>query len=173
VEDEKGLDPLATRGTPELLSQYGRILTILRERGITRTEDSPVGGYAEHLASLAFGLTLTANSKNGYDGIDAEGARYQVKGRRMTRWNRSRQLSAFRGLAEGQPAPFDLLAGILFNADMSVMRAALVPLATVRQLSKLQAHVNGWRFMLRDSVWDLFGVVDVTEEIRGAVLLDR
>jgi hypothetical protein len=154
--------------TPELLAQYGAILTILRERGITRTEDSPVGGYAEYLAALAFGLDPTKNSAVGYDGTDARGGRYQVKGRRITRWSRSRQVSAIRGLGEGLPDPFDLLVGILFNADMSVMRAALVPVSVVRANSKLQAHVNGWRFYLRDALWSLQGVREVTDEIRAA-----
>jgi hypothetical protein len=154
--------------TPELLAQYGRILTILRQRGITRTEDSPVGGYAEYLASIAFGLKLTDNSAIGYDGVDAAGVRYQVKGRRITASNQARQVSAIRGLGEGLPDPFDLLVGILFNADMSVMRAALIPLAVVRDNAKLQRHVNGWRFHLRDGVWSMPGVRDVTDEVRAA-----
>ncbi|NJD28915.1 MAG: hypothetical protein FIA92_11535 [Chloroflexi bacterium] len=162
------VSPLADVPTPELLAIYGQILTILRERGITRTEDSPVGGYAEYLASIAFGLELTTNSAIGYDGIDAEGIRYQVKGRRITRWNPSRQVSAIRGLGDEHVEPFNLLVGILFNADMSVMRAALVPVAVVRAQSKLQAHVNGWRFHLRDAVWAISGVRDVTDEIREA-----
>lgn len=159
--------------TPELLAQYGQILTILRERGITRTEDSPVGGYAEYLAKLAFGLELTTNSAIGHDGIDAAGVRYQVKGRRITVWSRARQVSAIRGLGEGLPDPFDFLVGILFNADMSVMRAALVPLAVVRAHSRLQPHVNGWRFHLRDAIWSETGVRDVTDEIRIAVAPSR
>ena len=60
-------DPLSEVATPQLMEQYGRILTILRERGITRTEDSPVGGYAEYLVAKAFHLTLAPNSGIGYD----------------------------------------------------------------------------------------------------------
>lgn len=157
--------PFAGMTTSEILRMYGQILTTLRERGITRTEDSPVGGYAEHLARRAFGLTLETNSKAGYDGKDEWGARYQVKGRRITRWNSSRQLSAIRGLADGQPDPFDWLLGILFHEDMSVMRAALVPAGVVRSQSRFQAHVNGSRFHLRDAVWSVPGVLDVTEDV--------
>ena len=166
---DTSLDGLST---PELLTHYGEILTILRERGVTRTEDSPVGGYAEYLASLAFGLKLSTNSAIGHDGVDAARVRYQVKGRRITRWNPSRQVSAIRGLGPGVPDPFDFLIGILFNADMSVMRAALVPLANVRAHSKLQPHVNGWRFHLRDAIWSEPGVQDVTDAIRTAAAAD-
>lgn len=163
-----GRSPLVDLPTPELLAHYGTILTVLRERGITRTEDSPVGGYAEHLAARAFGLTLTTNSAIGYDGVDAVGVRYQVKGRRMTKWNASRQMSAIRGLGEGLPDPFDWLVGILFAADMSVMRAALVPLEVVRAQATFQPHVNGSRFHLRDAMWSLPRVRDVTDEIKAA-----
>lgn len=163
-----GADPrLASLSTPELLALYGSILTVLRERGITRSENSPVGDYAEHLASVAFGLTLINNSAVGYDGVDAHGVRYQVKGRRITRWNRSRQLSAIRGLAADH-APFDMLLGILFDGEFRVWRAALVPLSVVRLRAKRQEHVNAWRLMLTEPVWALPGVADVTDRVRAA-----
>lgn len=165
---EQRSDPgLAASSTPELLALYGSILTVLRERGITRSENSPVGDYAEHLASVAFGLTLVNNSAIGYDGVDADGLRYQVKGRRITRWNPSRQLSAIRGLgASGDP--FDLLLGILFDGEFRVWRAAVVPLSVVKLRAKRQEHVNAWRLMLTEPVWALPGVTDVTERVRAA-----
>lgn len=172
LPDEGAKPPLAELSTPRLLAQYGEILAILRARGITRTEDSPVGGYAEHLAARAFGLSLNGNSSSGYDGLDDAGIRYQVKGRRITRWNPSRQLSAIRGLGEGSPDPFDQLIGILFNGDFTILRAAMVPLGVVRSQARLQAHVNGWRFMLTDAIWTLPGVRDVTKEIATACLSD-
>jgi hypothetical protein len=165
---EQRSDPgLAASSTPELLALYGSILTVLRERGVTRSENSPVGDYAEHLASIAFGLTLVNNSAIGYDGVDADGLRYQVKGRRITRWNPSRQLSAIRGLgASGDP--FDLLLGILFDGEFRVWRAAVVPLSVVKLRAKRQEHVNAWRLMLTEPVWALPGVTDVTERVRAA-----
>jgi hypothetical protein len=161
-------DPrLAASSTAELLALYGSILTVLRERGITRSENSPVGDYAEHLASIAFGLTLVNNSSIGYDGVDADGVRYQVKGRRITRRNPSRQLSAIRGLAtEGDP--FDVLLGILFDGEFRIWRAALVPLSVVKLRAKRQEHVNAWRLMLTEPVWTLPGVTDVTKRVRAA-----
>lgn len=168
IKSDDARAALTSMSTPDLLSYYGQILLVLRQRGITRTEDSPVGGYAEWLAARAFGLTLTANSASGLDGTDADGWRYQVKGRRITPANPSRQLSAIRGLRADGAEPFDWLCGVLFNADMTVMRAALVPVEIVRSHSRFQAHVNGSRFYLRDSVWELPNVRDVTDEIRAA-----
>ena len=165
-------NPLAGSSTSELLRLYGSILTALRTRGIDRSENSPVGDYAEHLASRAFDLTLTTNSAIGYDGVDAAGVRYQVKGRRITPWNRSRQLGAIRGLGPTSSDPFDVLVGVLFNGDFTVLRAALIPVSVVRTNAKAQPHVNGWRLMLTDGVWLLPDVVDATEQVRAAAAQD-
>jgi hypothetical protein len=48
----------------------------------------------------------------------------QIKGRQITRFNGSRQLSAIRNLAG---AHSDFLAGVLLSQDYSVMRGALIP----------------------------------------------
>ena len=163
---------LIASSTAELLAQYGSILSVLRDRGIVRSENSPVGDYAEYLAAHAFALTLVGSSARGYDGVDDSGVRCQVKGRRITRWNSSRQLSTIRGLDSEDGDPFDLLAGILFDDQFMVTRAALVPVAIVRARATLQTHVNGWRFMLAEALWDVPGVVDVTERIRAVVPID-
>lgn len=168
---EKSGPVLAAATTPELLRLYGGILSELRQRGVSRSENSPVGDHAEHLAARAFGLTLVSNSSIGYDGVDAAGTRYQVKGRRITRWNPSRQLSALRGL-RGATDPFDMLLGILFDAEMAVARAALIPISVVRPRAAWQEHVHGSRFMLTDAVWALPEVADVTESIRAAAAHD-
>ena len=153
---------LDRRETEELLALYGGILSELRAREVIRSENSPVGDYAEYLAAIAFRLSLAANSSIGYDGVDPQGVRYQVKARRITRWSRSRQLGSIRGL--GRPTdPFDVLLGVLFNPDLSVQRAARIPVDVVRHFSKHQPYVNAWRFMLSDSVWLAEGVEDVTE----------
>jgi hypothetical protein len=114
-----------------------------------------------------------SNSSIGYDGVDTAGVRYQVKGRRITRWNPSRQVSAIRGLPPGAADPFDLLAGILFEGDMSVRRAALIPIAVIRLRVARQDHVNAWRFMLTDAIWTVPGVVDVTERVRAAAEMEN
>ena len=157
------MDTTAT--TAELLASYGAILTALRERGVIRTENSPVGDVAEWLAARAFGLELAANSGVGWDGRDAAGVRYQIKSRRITRWSSSRQLGTMRGL-DGDP--FDVLLGVLFDEQCAVTRAALIPIAIVRTLARRSDHVNGSSLMLRDSVWLLPGVVDVTDRLRAA-----
>ena len=78
--------------------------------------------------------TLNTSSTAGYDGIDPQGQKIEVKCRRLTRYNNSHQLSAIRNL---EKAHFDFLAGVLFNEDFSVMRAALIPSQVVKDTPPL------------------------------------
>ena len=52
------------------------------------------------------------NSTAGYDAKDRAGVRYQIKARRLTQHNPSRQLSAIRNIDD---KPFDILAGLLVS----------------------------------------------------------
>ncbi len=66
--------------------------------------------------------------------------------------------------------PFDFVAGILFNADYSVMRAAIVPHQLIRQRARFNEHTNSSIFYLNDSVWSLPDVRDITAELRTAAV---
>ena len=59
----------------------------LLSQGVVRSTNNPVADYSEYLTSRAFGLTLVASSSIGEDDV-----RYQVKARRLTARNTSRQL---------------------------------------------------------------------------------
>ncbi len=149
----------------ELLALHANILDELRERDIVRSANGPAGDYAELLFARALSWTRTNNSAAGHDATDAAGVRYQVKSRRLTPRNPSRRLSFIRRLPEKH---FDQLAGVLFNADFTVYRAALVPHMLLESRSRFSKHVNGWVFGLDDAVWTLSGVHDVTSELRAA-----
>jgi hypothetical protein len=151
----------------ELLSAYGAILDELRRREVVRSANSPLSDYAEVLFCRAFGWTRENNSAAGHDATEGAGTRYQVKGRRLTRHNASRQMSAIRSLDQ---TPFDQLAGVLVDEAFHVIRAALVPVAIVRAKSIHVTHTNSWKFLLRDEVWNLPGVRDVTDELRAVAL---
>ncbi len=151
----------------DLLALYARILDVLRSTRVVRSTNNPAGDYGEYLTARAFGLSLVANSAAGYDAISAEGVRYQVKTRRLTAENGSRQLGFMRGFGQTED-PFDYLVGILFGPDFTVRRAALVPVAVVRANFARVDYVNGWRFILRDAIWSSSGVDDVTDQIRAA-----
>jgi len=151
----------------ELLSTYNAILDELRRREIVRSSNNPLSDYAELLFCRAFQWVREGNSKAGHDATDAAGLRYQIKGRRLTRHNPSRQMSAIRGL---DASPFDYLGGVIVDEDFKIVRAALVPVAVVRERSDHVAHTNSWRFLLRDDVWTLPGVRDVTAELQATAV---
>ncbi len=150
-----------------LLALHAQVADELRSRGITRSSNNPTGDLAEYLFCKAFGWKQSGNSNPSVDAIDTSGVRYQVKGRRMTRYNKSRQLSAIRNL---MGAHFDFLAGVLFNEDYTVMRAALIPHTIALERAAFVEYTNSHKFMLRDDVWDASGVRDVTAELRAVAL---
>src|ERR1041384_2668015 len=110
--------------TPSLLAHFADVLEELRRRRVTRSTNNPVADYTEHLVSRALNLTPVAKSTTGYDAVDFEGLRYEIKGRRPTAENRSRQLSAIRGLDKKH---FAYLVGVLYNPNFSVLRGCVIP----------------------------------------------
>jgi hypothetical protein len=138
--------------------------TKLRTRGITRSANNPTGDLAEYLFCKAFGWKQAGNSHANVDAIASDGTSYQIEGRRITRYNKSRQLSAIRDLVCGH---FDFLAGVLFNEDYTLMRAALIPHAVALDRDAFVEHTNSHKFLLRDDIWNAYGVRDVTAELRA------
>ena len=147
----------------QLLALHARITEELRDRGVTRSANNPTGDLAEYLFCKAFGWSQAGNSNANIDAIGGDGVRYQIKGRRMTRHNKSRQLSAIRELDGGH---FDVLAGVLFGEDYSVARAALIPRDVIVEHAKFVERTNSHRFLLRDEIWDALGVEDVTDRLK-------
>ena len=145
-----------------LLGLHAGIMDELRNRGVTRSANNPTGDLAEFLFCRAFAWERAGNSQSGFDARDGCGKRYQIKGRRLYRHNRSRQLSAIRD-RDG----FDVLAAVLFNDEYQVFRAALIPSGVVKERAKFVQHTNSYKFMLSDDVWDDGRVKDVTADLRA------
>ncbi|MCS6626421.1 hypothetical protein N0B44_26215 [Roseibacterium beibuensis] len=156
--------PLARASIRALLTLHAEVMEELRRREVVRTSNSPVGDYAELLFSTAFGWALENSSAAGHDATDKDGVRYQIKSRRLTRHNGSRQLSFLRRLPERK---FDYLAAVLFDARYQVRRAIILPHEGLEARCRYSKHANGWLFRLEDSSWDMTGARDVTEEIRA------
>ena len=149
----------------DLLNLHADALDELRRRKTIRSSNNPVGDYAETLFCRAFGWEQAANSEKDADAIGSDGVRYQIKGRRLTRHNGSRQVGALRRLPEKN---FDILAGVLFKEDFSVLRAALVPHAVVAKRASYVDATPSWRLLLTDDIWCCEGVVDATVELVSA-----
>lgn len=159
-------DELEIASVPELLRLYDAVLRQLTSRGVLRSTNNPIADYAEWLVAGALGLQLAGKSAAGFDAVgpEPERLRYQVKARRPTPQNPSRQLSFMHGLDRD---PFDVLVGVLFTPTLEVHRVAAIPIDLVRAHAAYVAHVNAWRFILRDSVWDWPEVTDLTDVVRS------
>jgi len=148
----------------QLLELHAKLEGRLREGGILRSANNPTGDLAEYLFCIAFRWETATNSQAGFDATDSEGKRYQIKGRRIAGLNKSRQLSALRNISDGN---FDFLAGVLFDENYGVLRAAIIPHAVILLRAKPQQHTNSHRFLLVENVWDVPGVRDVTTQLRA------
>jgi len=144
----------------ELFQLSARVGVELMARKVVRTSNL-AGCYAEHLFSSAFGWTLEPNSKAGFD-AKHDGFRYQIKSRRPTARNRSRQLGEFSKFQERR---FDRLAAVIFAEDYTVHRGAILSYEAVARLSKVVLERQ--RLVLDDWIWNEPDVDDVTEVLRA------
>lgn len=147
----------------ELLAAYAAVLRELRDRGVVRTSNSPVGDYAEYLTASAMGLSLNTNSSSGCDAVGPDGIRYEIKSRRLATGSKANRFSAIRNL---EASHFDVLVAVLFRDDFAVERAVCLPREAVERLSFWQRHVNGWILPVHESVWNDPAVTDITHLMR-------
>lgn len=146
----------------ELLSLHTASTEELRSRGVVRTSNSPVGDYTEWLVSRALDLELASNSASGFDALDSSGTRYQIKGRRVTARNNSRQLGAIRNL---DSTNFDFLVAIVFDEAFEVIEAVKIPHTIVKKYARLRRHVNGHVLYARGEVLSDRGVFCLKDQL--------
>jgi hypothetical protein len=156
--DVSGLSP------KELLTLHATVAEELRSCGITRSSNNPTGDLAEYLLCKALGWSQAGNSNANIDATAPDGMRYQIKGRRMTRHNKSRQLS---GIRDFQARHFDYLAGAVFMESYEVFRAAIIPYPWRKPALRSSYTPTAIEFILHDNVWNVEGVRDVTAELRA------
>ncbi|MFT3755046.1 MAG: hypothetical protein QM769_03730 [Pseudoxanthomonas sp.] len=160
IEPHRPASRWSSLSDKQLLSAYCELMAAMKERGIVRSSNNPVADYTESLVSGSLGLSLQGQSQAGFDAADSSGRRYQIKGRRLTAHNTSPQLSAIRNLDR---KPFDLLAAVAYDASLSVMYAALIPVEVVAELSRFSKHSNSHVLVFRRSVLDDPRVTDITQ----------
>ena len=151
------------QSVPNLLQAYCGVLDELRRRNLIRSTNNPVADLAESIVAVALKLKLVNGSTAGHDATDEQGRRYEIKGRRITQFNKSRQLSFIRGMDNER---FDFLVGVLFKEDFSILRGCILPRPVVLKLARYVKHVNGWRLVLADSVWNEPSIQDLTEALQ-------
>ena len=146
----------------ELLSLHSEILTELRSRDVIRTKNNPVGDYAEWLVSEALGMTLLSNSSAGADAIDSDGLKVQIKARRVTPDNPSRQLSALRNY---EAADFDYLIAVIFDEAYNVLDGYKIPHEVIRDYARHSDHVNAHIINLKGAILSDPRVISIKENL--------
>ena len=132
----------------ELLRLYSALMEELRGRELVRSSNNPVADFAERIAVEHMTLTRLGKEERGHDAIDGNGKKYQIKGRRVTRHNSSRQLGVIRDLDEKL---FDYLVAVIFDEDFSVNEIWKIPYGFVKEHSRFSKHQNGHILIARSA----------------------
>lgn len=134
----------------ELLQLYCDLMEELRNRNIVRSSNNPVSDYAERLVAEQLKLTLAIGSNKGYDAIDVKSnLKYQIKSRRLTKHNNSRQLGVIRNLDQNL---FDYLIAVIFNESLEPQEIWKVPSSLISKYSKYSEHQHGHILILRGKI---------------------
>ena len=147
-----------------LLQTQANIILELKEREVVRTKNNPIGDFTEWLVAQAYGLELANNSRAGYDAIDAASSKIQIKGRRVTADNPSRQLSAIRKYEEKD---FDELIAVIFDEDFEIDLAVRMPHAVIGDYSRFSKHSNAHILMLKGDILKDSRVEHITRHLRN------
>lgn len=157
------LPPLNGLNPKELLQLTGKIIDELASRGVIRTSNNPVSGYTEWLVSQRLSLTLAGNSEKGFDATGKDGVKYEIKARRVTPANKSRQLSAIRDI-EGEH--FNFLIAVVYSKDFDVILALKIPYSVVVAKSSFVKKTNSYKLEAKDNLRSEPGVEDITHLLR-------
>jgi len=148
-----------------LFSLYRSILRELKSRGVIRTENAPVGDYAEYLVATALGGQLAPNAEKAWDVLGSGGEKLQVKARVVSEPAEpgQLQLSPFRSFG------FDAAVIVLLSAaDYAVSRASKVPRHVVESAAVYRQHVNGSVLFARPDIMGHPEATDLTATLRAA-----
>ncbi len=133
----------------DLLQLYCDLMEELRERKIVRTSNNPVADYAERVAVERLGLIHAEKEARGFDATDKNSTKYQIKGRRITKHNNSRQLGVIRDLEEHL---FDHLIAVIFDEHLSLQEIWKIPHNFIKANSRYSEHQHGHIFIARLSL---------------------
>jgi hypothetical protein len=156
---------LSAISDPGLFSLYRAVLTELKSRGVIRTQNAPVGDYAEYLVATALGGELAPNSEKSWDVLGQDGEKLQVKARVVSQPAQpgQLQLSPYRSFS------FDAAVIVLLSAaDYTVIRASKLPCHVVESSAVYRQHVNGKVLLARPEIMGHAEAIDLTTTLRTA-----
>ena len=147
----------------ELLQLQGSVITELRQREIVRTSNAPLGDYTEWLVARTLNLDLEVSSKAGFDAQTKDGIRIQIKGRRPTKENQSRQLSAIRKYDEQD---FDELIAVFFNENFTIKEVYRMPHKIIGKYAKYRSHPNAHVLIMQGPILEDPDVEEISHKFR-------
>lgn len=146
----------------ELMIFNSEIMNELKSRDVIRTKNNPIADYCEWLVSKKFGWELQNSSNAGYDVIDNNGLRVQIKCRTLQNGKGSRQLGVIRKL-DGDT--FDYLIAILFDEKIEVVNAYKISKKLIKDHSRFSEHQNGNILTLRGKLLNDERLINITESL--------
>ena len=126
---------LARLTDPELLHTWGRLMELLRDRGIVQSGNSPIADVAETVVVEHYGGERAPPNTRGWD-VRVGRRRLQVKALRQARRKRS-QLSPIRS------EDYDAVVVVVFDAELHVKEIWEIPRRAVPEVSRRSDWVNG------------------------------
>jgi hypothetical protein len=134
----------------QLLHLYCDLMEELRQRGIVRSGNNPISDYGENIIGKRLNLKLTAGSNKGYDAIDEKTqVKFQIKSRRTTKYNDSRQLGVIRNLDQRL---FDYLIAVFFDEFLEPKEIWQIPVDIISRYAKFSKHQNGHILILAGDI---------------------
>jgi hypothetical protein len=147
----------------ELLQLFSELIEALRRKELIRSTNNPVADFTEYLVAKNFSYSLENNSKMGYDAIDKNVIKFQIKGRRIHSRNNSRQLSVIRNLDKKF---FDYLIAVIYAEDFSILEAYQIPYDLIKPYSRFSEHQNGNILILRGNILVEKKVMKIEDKLR-------
>jgi hypothetical protein len=144
----------------ELLALSSEITQELRQRGVLRTNNKPIGDYVEWLVATKLNLQLAGSSNPKIDATDGNGKSYQIKSRMIKNVNRAKPLVQIRNLEAGS---FDYLIMAYLNPAYEVQQCLLIPSETVIKHSRYSKHTNAFIFRVSTSLIVESSIKDITD----------
>ncbi|MEW4354700.1 hypothetical protein AB1I63_07420 [Streptococcus pneumoniae] len=132
------------------LQEHSNILVNLKNDGILRTNNSPVGDYAEWLAVKVLNLKLEKNSEKGIDAKDRKNC-YQIKARKANvNGKLNRMLGIIRDYDENDKGNKNkYLIVLFFDFEYNVSEAYEIPYSILSKLKGNKSkHENGLKITL-------------------------
>ncbi|WP_166972534.1 DUF6998 domain-containing protein [Brevibacterium atlanticum] len=132
------LSDLSSFRVKDLLRLEANVISELRDRGLVRTNNKPLGDIAEQVVLRARGGILEPNSTKSHDVTDREGRRIQVKAMGARAAGKSGKFSPFRSF------DFDTAVFLVFGTeDFDLTLAREVPSNDIESVARYSRHTNG------------------------------